>query len=347
MTRIGESNKTAGRFTPWSFVFAADIHFGSPDSYRFDPARHENWATACKQMETFGPDLALIGGDLTRDGDPHEYEFQIAKDRLETLPMPYFVIPGNMDVGNKHTPYDSKAPDAKGRYSGCHFHKILNVRSETLRTFSLYFGPPHWSFVHKNVRFSGFYAGVAGSGLHEEALFWRFLERLPDLPRPRHHVAMMHYALFADSMDEPPTDSSGRHNYNSIFEPHRGRIFNLLKKAGVDIVLSGHIHCRRPEKVVDGIRFYKAPAVGGRPQYTTAWPDGDGTMGFLRLDVTKDNVDVRFVPVQPLSTLEARGPGGHFYTNDHAAKGFPDPYDDRIEQRHRELGNPIERKGTS
>ena len=53
----------------WSFVHTADIHLGSPRSYRYDPSRNENWATARKQMEEIGPEFVLIGGDMTYDGD--------------------------------------------------------------------------------------------------------------------------------------------------------------------------------------------------------------------------------------------------------------------------------------
>lgn len=310
---------------PWTFVHAADIYISSPQSYRYDPFRLENWAAARRQMTAMQPDLVLLGGDLTYDGDPHEYEFEIARDDFAALPFPYFCVPGNVDVGNKPNPLPAQ--------------RVLEVRSDTLRRYALYFGSPNWSFVHKNVRFTGFCAEVCGSGLHEEELFWHFLERLPQLPRPQYHVAMTHYALFVNELDDPPADPHDEANYyNVIDQPHRARIFRLLKEAGVNILLSGHMHCRRPEKVVEGIRFYRTPAVGGREQFVGQWPDGDSTIGFHRLDVTDDGIVVTFVPVQSLSTLEPRGPRGHFYTNDHAAKGFPDAYDGEIPKRRKEAG---------
>ena len=306
----------------WSFVHAADIHLGSPRSYRYDPSRNENWAMARRQMEEIGPDFILIGGDVTYDGNPHEHELQLAKDDFETLPWPHFVIPGNMEVGNKPHP----APECK----------VLNVRSDTLRLFALYFGPLNWSFVYRNVRVTGFYAAVAGSGLREEEMFWHFMERLPALPPAGHHVAMMHYALFTDELDEPNFDARDDQSqwYNNIDHPHRDRIFRLLKAANVGTVLSGHIHCRRPEKVVDGIRFFRAPAAGGRPQFVGTWEDGDSTVGFHRLDVSDDRIDVTFIPIDPPSQAEQIGPRGHFYTNNHAALGFPDEYDYLLEPGH-------------
>ena len=65
-----------------------------------------------------------------------------------------------MDTNNKHTDKNG----ATGRED-----PRINVTAEQLDRFSSYFGEFPWSFVHKNVRFSGFYAAVAGSGLPHEA----------------------------------------------------------------------------------------------------------------------------------------------------------------------------------
>lgn len=307
----------------WSFVHAADIHLGSPRSYRYDEARNDNWAAARKQMEKIGPDLILIGGDMTRDGDPHEYEMQMAKDDFDSLPFPYHAIPGNVEVGNKHT----------------HGHKyeILNTSSDKIEKYKEYFGPVNWTFTHKNVRFSGFYAAVAGTGIPEEKEFWDFMEGLHTAEKAEYHVAMMHYVLFTNAIDESNYDPNGNrdefmHWYNNIDEPHRGRIYGLLKEAGVNMVLCGHVHLRRPEMAADGMRFLWTAAAGGRPQHVERYEDGDGTIGFYRVNVTDQGLDPVFVPVDPSSPKEPRGPFGHFYTNDHAAKGFPDEYDHILEK---------------
>jgi len=87
----------------WSFILVADIHKGSPRSYRYDPARVENWYTALAQIKEMEPDLMLIGGDLVLDGYFHTFELQAIRDDLDALPFPCFVVPGNHDAGNKFT----------------------------------------------------------------------------------------------------------------------------------------------------------------------------------------------------------------------------------------------------
>jgi hypothetical protein len=291
----------------WTFAYAADMQPGSPKSYRYNPSWIENWREARKQLIELNPELLLVGGDVTRDGSIHRYELEEMKRELE-FPFPVHVIPGNMDTGNKHTRIE-------GRHRGpdqC-TDTDLNVTSDQLRQFASVFGPSWWSFVHRNVRFSGFADTIVNSGLPEEAEFWRWADQVRELPREKHHVWIMHYPLFVESVHEPnwaiddPVDY--RNWYFSIDEPGRGRLFDLFKATGTKIVISGHVHCHR---VVyeDGIRFEIAPATSFG-QWKDRWPDGDASLGFLRYDVGDDDIECTFVPLARSHELEGYGPGGH------------------------------------
>jgi len=280
------------KFRPFTFLHINDHHIGTPRSYRFRPAINRRWAAIKRQISETDADLLLLGGDLTRDGATHEFEYQNAREDLETLPFPFFTIPGNMDVGNKHAA--TQGPD------DLRDDVSLNMTSDRLQLFSSYFGPINWSFLHKGVRFTGFYAAVAGTGLREEARFWRFMERLPRLPKARYHVAMMHYWLYMDALDEPNPDMTRADQYDSwyftIDQPHRGRIFQLLKAAHVDVLFCGHVHTGRPVEVVDGIRIYKASAAGNTAQLEDRWDKVETRQGFHLCRVTEEALAVTYVP---------------------------------------------------
>lgn len=290
---------------PWTFVHVADPQPGSPRSFRYAPAWAKNWHVAMQQIREIRPELLLVGGDLTRDGSIHESEFVDMKTDLDSLGIPYHVIPGNMDTGNKHAPCQGARDDRDDL--------ALNVTSDQLRVFARHFGPTHWTFIQKNVRFTGFYEALAGSGLPEENDMWRMLEDLVNQPRTTHHVTMTHYPLFLDTMDEPTFDLTKPDEYLpwyfSIDREHRLRIAALLKQAGVSIVISGHIHCFKRD-IADGIRYIKAPATC-MSQLTNRWPDGDGTLGFLRFEVSDDSIREELVPLRVVSTDKGYGPGGH------------------------------------
>jgi len=290
----------------WTFANANDLHMGSPRSYRFDPSRVENWRTARRQIQAIHPDLLLVGGDVTMDGCFHGYELQAVKDDFEALPFPVHVVPGNHDVGNKFM----SVLGAWG-YDDIEW----NVKSSWLKQFASYFGLLPWTFVHKNVRFTGMYAAVTDSGLSEEEELWDFMEHLAECPPLSHHVVMMHYPLFFEEIDEPTFDPTDREQFIPWFfninrEP-RLRLFEAFKAAGVTLVLTAHLHVRRPLQWVDGIDFLKLPAGGGKPQYGDVWPDGDATLGFHRFDVTDEKIEGTFVPLEEVSTVEGYGPRGH------------------------------------
>jgi predicted MPP superfamily phosphohydrolase len=292
----------------WTFLHVADSHMGTPRSYRFRPAVNQRWAAIKQQMAGMAPEFLLHGGDLTRDGELHEFEYFQARDDLDTLPFPTFVIPGNMDVGNKHT-------DRRGTRRPWD-DRTLNMRSERLDLFSSYFGPIHWTFLHRGVRFTGFYAAVAGTGFRQEERLWHLLEKLPSLPAARHHVAVMHYWPFMESPEEPAWDITKVEEYDnwyfSIDPPHRQRILSLLKAAKVDLLFCGHVHTGRPVQDLDGMRIYRVPAGGNTSQLKERWPDAEARVGFHRCEVTESGVEVTFVPgADQCEEFGTFGPWGH------------------------------------
>lgn len=301
-------------FREWTFLHANDSHMGTARSYRFRPAVNRRWAAIKAQMSAMDADLLLHGGDLTRDGDTHEFEFRQAQEDLRTLPFPVFVIPGNMDVGNKVTAVDGTKPD---KWRGLEWRDPdWNVTERRLDLFSAYFGPINWTFLHRDVRFTGFYTPVAGTGFPHEERMWSMLEAIPDLPPARHHVAVMHYWPFMDSPDEPDWDLTRVDEYDNwyftVSQPHRSRLWSLLKAARVDILFCGHVHTGRPVQTVDGIRIYRTPAAGNTPQLQERWDDAETRFGFHRATVTEQGIDIAFVPgADQTEEFGAFGPMGH------------------------------------
>ena len=299
----------------WTFLHVNDSHMGTARSYRFRPAINQRWAAIKAQMSAINADLLLHGGDLTRDGQTHEFEFRQAQTDLKTLPFPVHVIPGNMDVGNKHAQVNGSKPRWDPRGLGWH-DPDLNMTAQRLELFASYFGPLQWTFVHRDVRFTGFYAALAGTGLSQEAALWSLLESLPQLPATDHHVALMHYWPFMESPDEPNWDLTVAEEwdnwYFSINPPHRQRIWRLLQEADVEILFCGHVHTGRPPQSVDGIQVYRTQAAGNTAQLEERWADADTRFGFHRCDVTPSGIQIEFVPgADQCDEFGTYGPLGH------------------------------------
>jgi len=291
---------------PWTFLHIADLQPGSPRSFRYRPAWRDNWETAQAQIAALQPELLLVGGDLTADGWLHGWELAEVCTELDALPCSWHAVPGNMDTGNKHT-------DRNGAWWPERRDVDLNVTSAQLQRFAGIAGPLQWSFVHRQVRFSGFFGAVAGSGLPEEAAMWRWLEGLAVLPCARYHVMLMHYALFLDRPGEPSWDIADPDQYLpwyfTIDAPHRRRMLDAFHAAGVTEVISGHIHCRRRDLFED-IVFQKAPALCF-PQMAEYWSDAHPALGFLHYEVADAGLSATFVPLARFSRRQGYGPSGH------------------------------------
>ena len=314
----------------WTFLHVNDSHMGSPRSYRFRPAINKRWAAIKAQLEREPADFLLHGGDLTRDGQTHSFELRQAAEDLHTLPFPTYIIPGNMDVGNKHTTVNG----AKKRWDPLGlgwYDPALNMTSERLKLFAQIYGEINWTFIHKDVRFSGFYAAVAGSGLPQEQQFWNFMESLPTLEPTKHHVAIMHYWLFMEFPDEPDWDLTNEEEYDnwyfSISPPHRQRIWDILKKSNVEILFCGHVHTARPVQQVDGIRIYRTQAAGNTAQLTDRWDTIDTRFGYHRCTVAETGIDIQFIPGDDqCDEFGTYGPLGHPKVEDRdyrAAQQYP------------------------
>ena len=275
---------------PWTFVHVSDIHVGTPRSFRFQPAWNENWQTARQQILDLEPEFLIVGGDLTRDGSTHRYELEQVKQDLDSLPFPYYVIPGNHDVGNKYQPDTSAA-----------------IKQVAVDQFTDIFGSNHWSFIHKNVRFSGFNALLAGSGHPAEDEMWTWLKSQIDQPRSPHHVWILHPALFVEEPTEPNWDVEAN-RLEWIFgtdDPYRSRMLDVIRQTDAELVITSHIHCRR-RVIDDGITFQYSSAIAF-PQRVPGWDDGDSTLGFLRYNVTELGIEPTFVPLSSVSEKEGYG----------------------------------------
>ena len=291
----------------WKFVHVTDIHIGSPESYRFQPGWNNQWSTAAKQIQAIAPELMLVGGDLARDGNAEPQQFEHSIQVLNAVGVPWHVIPGNMDTGNKITDRSSLRTDRDDI--------ACNVTEELLQTFKDKVGAFPWSFIHHDVRFSGCYEIIKDAGLPSAIELDRFLAEIGQLPPSHFHVMLNHYPLFIDGINEDQYDITDPEEYMSWYfgvdpEP-RKRLIEAYQKAGVTHVLSGHIHCRRPPITIDGITFCFGASTA-MPQFGDHWPDGDDTLGFQTFTVTPEAIDFEFHPLTEVSTrTDGWGPGGH------------------------------------
>lgn len=85
------------------FAVASDLHIAVPQTICNHPKRFHlveigipALETVLQHLETLDLDFLLLPGDLTQDGEPANHTW--LQKRLESLPFPVYVVPGNHDI---------------------------------------------------------------------------------------------------------------------------------------------------------------------------------------------------------------------------------------------------------
>jgi Icc protein len=168
--------------------------------------REQLLRTAIAEINAAEPDLVVVAGDLTDDGYPDQYP--LAKEELEWLDCPRIVrVPGNHDarnVGYVHYEDTFGARDTRLRIDcGGHAVALVAVDSSKPDIDEGEIGREHYGWIGE---------GFAGDA---------------DL-----RVFVCHHHLM-------PIPGTGRER-NQVLDA--GDVLSLLRRSGIDLVLSGHRH---------------------------------------------------------------------------------------------------------
>ena len=216
------------RFT---FAVIADSHFHpagplTQSAFRSDAGHNDRNRAVVAALEAGAPDFVIHLGDVPHPVPgiaAHREALDIARDTYADISVPFHVVPGNHDVGDKPHPW-APAP---------------SVAVDKHAVFSSYWGAPYRSFDHKGCRFLLIDAPVLNSGMAMEAEQWAWLEQqLAEVGGPggpARCFAFIHYPPFLYKPDEPE-------HYDNLAEPARGRLLSLLNRAGVEALFAGHVH---------------------------------------------------------------------------------------------------------
>lgn len=191
------------------FVIAqlSDIHCGDR---RFDPALVE---TMLEMVDSAGPDIALIPGDLTAAG--YAEEFEAASDIISRLPCPWITVPGNHDERN--VGWRIYQERFGGRW---HTHDVDFGVPGTERSCAL------MRLVACDSSEPDLDTGELGRVRH------KWIRDAFEDARDMFRVVMLHHHLVA-------VPNTGRER-NTVSDA--GDVMEILGEEKVDLVLSGHKH---------------------------------------------------------------------------------------------------------
>ena len=217
-------------------------------------------ATAMREK----PDLFLISGDLTKDGELLSHQYVVKKlSELKDAGIKALVIPGNHDMGTLNSFYydDTEIYDAEVITTSqfAEMYKDFGYGPDVQRessTLTWCCEPVNGLVVigidtgHDNDPLNGV--------ISETTLSWVCQRASEATSAGKKVIVMMHHTLFphvtnADKFSSSYAVKLGMKNSEGIYFYHSYRyIRNALANAGVPVVLSGHVHASDIAKDANG-----------------------------------------------------------------------------------------------
>ena len=187
-----------------------------------------------KKFKTDKPDLLLISGDLTKDGEKasHQYVAKGLKE-LKAAGVKVYVIPGNHDIDN----HNAKS------FEGSSTTKVENINSATFASIYADYGytgterdPNSLSYACEPITGLVVLGIDSHSGsLSNATLDWVCQQANKAWKEGKQVIAMMHHLLFPHVlMGDQLIPTYNIANYEEVR--------NRLANAGVRVILTGHMH---------------------------------------------------------------------------------------------------------
>ncbi|MCP4289185.1 MAG: hypothetical protein GY792_32985 [Gammaproteobacteria bacterium] len=216
----------------FSFAIVADTHLTRNESLSFDGNDSTGnklsvmYADLVARVNAMNPEFVVHLGDIT-DPVPVSPDFndsaQVFHKASEAFSMPYYLVPGNHDVGEKIHPALPRI-DAN-----------VSITKDAIAQYEQHFGQQRYSFEHGGCLFLVINTMLMNSGLEEEQEQWDWMEETLQDNVGKRVFVFAHYPLYLSARDEPDF-------YDNIDEPARSRLIDLLAQYPVEGYYAGHVH---------------------------------------------------------------------------------------------------------
>jgi 3',5'-cyclic AMP phosphodiesterase CpdA len=187
------------------------------------PQARANWDAVLRYVDANAPDAVIHLGDLSLDGARDPGDLRYGRRQLDRLPVPWYAVPGNHDVGDN--PWPGAPADSPVRDSRC--QQWLDI-----------IGADRWALTASGWMLLAINAQLFGSGLEAEARQWAWLgDQLSGHRDGRPTALITHKPVTASD-----GELAGSPAYRFLARPARDRLRGLLGGTPLALVLSGHVH---------------------------------------------------------------------------------------------------------
>lgn len=207
-----------------------DDHDGKFHKHSVSLTNNARFVRVVEQINDVGADFTVHLGDIVRSmpfGISFDLESQLSLDIMRRLDAPYYLAPGNHDIGNKPSMEFREQPPQK-----------MTVCDENTELYRSIFGDPFLSWDHGGSHFIALNTMAFNSGITGDAEQWAWLRADLEANKDADHIFMFgHVALYWASPED-----IGFRNYEVIDEPARSELLELVERYDIDAVYTGHTH---------------------------------------------------------------------------------------------------------
>lgn len=215
------------------FGLASDLHIAVPATVKNHPTRFHLTEVSIPVLEqvlqhfaSCQLDFLLLPGDLTQDGEPANHQW--LAERLDKLPFPVYVIPGNHDVPTISATEKSIAFAEFPRY-----YRKSGYQNSTKPYYSqeIFPGVQLISLNSNNFNREGQLRGF----LEAEQLLW--LEETLAQVQAKLVLVMIHHNVIEHLPNQSNHPLGKRYMLANAPE-----LLGMLRKYGVKLIFTGHLH---------------------------------------------------------------------------------------------------------
>ncbi|MGH1490203.1 MAG: metallophosphoesterase family protein [Acidimicrobiales bacterium] len=232
------------------------------------PEADANWTAIVDHLAAAKPDLVIHTGDISLDGTHRKEDLEHAKAQLDRLAAPWRAIPGNHDVGETA-------------------EVAASIVDERRKTYETIFGERWWTIDVDGWRLIGIDSQELLNSDAAAEPSWAWLETALD--------SELRLAVFQHrplrTLEATEIDTPRRY----IIEPARSRLETLLQDAGVELLVSGHVHQWRSVDVA-GMRHLWAPSSWATMSDDYQPVIGQKTVGLVEVDLDRHTEAALVVP---------------------------------------------------
>ena len=262
---------------PFTVVQISDIHL--------DPGDQEQCARLEKVRQAVlatKPDLVVASGDVSNDGFRCDGMFDQVKAQLHRFGPEVYVIPGNHDIGDKAGEKNEVQSEYVAKWKAVFGSDRFSVRRD------------HWTIVGINTQ-------ILGSGLHEEADQFEWLDHtLDDAERRGDRVAMFLHA--AAYLFDPDEELSGPSQYWGFDPFPRRELLKRINRRHVKLIANGHLHWHQVFNR-NGTLHVWCPSTSFMVD-DAIFPRGGDVVGFVRYTFEQTHVHEQLEPLDlPAETI--------------------------------------------